>query len=133
MIFRKKTRKSQNPQFYFNNHPVEITQEYTYLGVKLTPSGTFTTAKEHLRVKAMHAFFSIRKYTNIYKLPPKLASQIFNVMISPIPMYNSEVWGAYLKSDFDHFDLSLSLSLSLSPLPSPLSPLPSPLSNLVNL
>ena len=69
MISRKKTRKSQNPQFYFNNHPVEITQEYTYLGVKLPPSGTFTTAKEDLRVKAMHAFFSIRKYTNIYKLP----------------------------------------------------------------
>ena len=73
MIFLKKARRSQNPEFYFNDSLVERTQEYTYLGVKLTPSGNFTSAQEQLREKAMHAFFGIRKYTNINKLPPQLA------------------------------------------------------------
>ena len=106
MIFQKKTRKSQNPQLYFNNRIVEITQEYTYLGVQLTPSGNFNTAKEQLREKGMHALFGIHKYTNINKLPSQLASKIFDTMISPVLTYNSEVWGAYLKSDFDHWDKS---------------------------
>ena len=31
---------------------------------------------------------------------------MFDVMISPILMYNSEVLGVYLKPDFDHWDKS---------------------------
>ena len=99
---QQKTRRSQNPEIYFNDSLVaERTQEYTYLGVKLTSSGNFTSAQE-LREKAMHAFFGIRKYTNINKLPPQLASKIFDTMISPILMYNSEVWGAYEKFKLTH-------------------------------
>ena len=53
----------------------------------------------------MHALFGIRKY-NINKFPPQLASKLFDTMISPILTYNCEVWGAYLKSDFSHWDKS---------------------------
>ena len=91
MIFQKKTRKSQNPQFFFNNSPIDITHQYAYLGLKLTPSGTFTVAQEQLHEKAMHAFFCIKKYTDFSKLPTHLASNIFDAVITPILAYNSEV------------------------------------------
>ena len=106
MVFQKKTRRSQNQDFYFNDRLIERTQEYTYLGIKLTSSGNFTPAKEQLHDKAMHAFFGIRKYTNISTLSPQLASKIFDTMISPILLYNSEVWGAYDKLNFNHWDKS---------------------------
>ena len=72
---------------------IEIVQEYTYLGTRLTPTGNFTLALEHLKEKALHAFSSIRKRTILNKLNPNTASQIFDTMVFPILSYNSEVWG----------------------------------------
>ena len=39
-------------------------------------------------------------------LKPSLACKIFDSMISPILTYNSEVWGAFVKSDFKSWDSS---------------------------
>ena len=106
MIFHNKTRTLQNQSFYLGDHLVEKTQEYTYLGVKLTSNGNFTAAKEQLSEKGLHALLGMRKYSNINRFPPKLASKLFDTMISPILTYNCEVWGAYLKLDLNHWDKS---------------------------
>jgi len=47
-------------------------------------------ALDKLGEKALHALFSFRKHTNISKLSPLLANEIFDMMISPILTYNSE-------------------------------------------
>ena len=62
----------------------------------------FYISLEHLRQKAFHRLFSLRRHIDFSKLKPSLASQIFDTMgmISPILPYNSEVWGALVKSDF---------------------------------
>ena len=44
MIFPKSTKKQQIPVFSIGNRILQITQEYTYLGLKLTPTGKFTLA-----------------------------------------------------------------------------------------
>lgn len=106
MIFQKKIRKSQNTVFHLNGNPIEAAHEYTYLGVKLTPSGNFNTTQEQLREKILHSFFGLRKYIDINTLTPHLASKLFDTMIAPILTYNSEVWGAYVKSDFNRWDSS---------------------------
>ena len=79
--------------------------EYTYLGTRLTPTGNFTLALEHLKEKAMHAFSSIRKHSTLNRLRPYNASQIFDT-IFPILSYNSEIWGMYTKQDFKTWDRS---------------------------
>ena len=53
MIFQKRPRKSVHTNFKIGT---EIVQEYTYLGTRLTPTGNFTLAQEHLKEKALHAF-----------------------------------------------------------------------------
>ena len=63
---------------------IEIVKEYTYLGTRLTPTGNFTLALEHLKENALHAFSSIREQTILNKLNPNTASQIFDSMIFPI-------------------------------------------------
>ena len=104
VIFQKKARKPSNVMFFLNGYPIELTHEYTYLGVKLSPTGNFSITHEQLRDKAMHSFFGISKYTNISTLTPQLASKIFDSMIAPILTYNSEVLGAYTKADFSRWD-----------------------------
>jgi len=86
--------------------PIEIVQEYTYLGTRLTPTGNFTLALEHLIEKALHAFSSIRKHTPLDRLNPNTASQIFDTLIFPILSYNSEIWGMYTKQNFKTWDSS---------------------------
>ncbi len=61
---------------------------------------------EHLRQKALHTFFSLRRHTDFNKLKPSIACKIFDSKILPILTYNSEVWGAFVKSDFKSWDLS---------------------------
>ena len=62
MIFYKRPRKSIDINFNISTESIEIVQEYTYLGTRLTPTGNFTLTLEHLKEKAMHAFSSIRKH-----------------------------------------------------------------------
>ena len=117
MIFRKKAKKSENKEFHLNGHFLESSQEYTFLGIKFTPSGNFSIAQEQLREKAMHAFHGIRKYVNINTFLPNLASKLFDTMISPILMYNSEVWGAFMKTGLRLFPSRKSSPSVLQSLP----------------
>ena len=74
---------------------IDILQDYTSHIPEI-----FTLSLEDLRQKALHAPFSLTRHTDFSKLKPSLASTIFDTMISPILTYNSEVWGAFVKSDF---------------------------------
>ena len=49
MAFQKCPRKSVDCNFEIGTEPIEIVQEYTYLGTRLTPTGNFTFAQEHLK------------------------------------------------------------------------------------
>ena len=102
------TITSPKQPLFYNGHlstigtvTIEIVQEYTYLGTRLTPTGNFTLAQEHLKEKALHVFSSIRKYTLLHRLNPNTAAQIFDSMIFLILSYNREVWGIYTKQDFN--------------------------------
>ena len=106
MTFQKRAKKLIESNFHIDNEPVEVVQNYTYLGTLISSTGNFSLALDKLKEKALHALFSLRKHTNFSKLPPDLANKIFDAMISPILTYNSEVWGAYAKSDLKSWDSS---------------------------
>ncbi len=104
MILQKHKSKRKNIQFHIGKNPISITDEYTYLGLKLTPNTKFDIARQQLSEKAMHAMYKIRKQIDFHQLPPKLARKVFDSVISPILLYNSEVWGAYSVRDFAKWD-----------------------------
>ncbi len=97
MIFQKHNCKIPKLNFYIGNNAIEITKEYTYLGLKLEPNGKFRLTQQQLSRKALHALHKIRKHIDISSLSPMTAIKIFRGVISPILLYNSEVWGAYKK------------------------------------
>ena len=94
MVSQKGTKKLDYV-FHIGNEMIDILQDYTSHIPEI-----FTLSLEDLRQKAVHAPFSLTRHTDFGKLKPSLASTIFDTMISPILTYNSEVWGAFVKSDF---------------------------------
>ena len=97
MIFQK----TKNTNILFWKRNFANNQEYTYLGLKLTPNGKFTVAMKTLANKAIQVIFAIKKKVNFFNLKPKLAIKIFDSMISPILQYNSEVWGAFTSTKWN--------------------------------
>ena len=71
MIFQKPTRKSINCTFYIGNEVIEVTQNYRYLGNRISSTGNFALSLDHFKEKAMHTFFSIRKHTNFSRSKDK--------------------------------------------------------------
>ena len=90
--------------FYIDKEKIDTVQNYTYLGTRISSSGNFTLSLDHLREKALHALFALRRHVDLSRLKPSLACKIFDTMISPILTYNSEAWGVFAKSDFKSWD-----------------------------
>ena len=104
LVFQKSGKNSKHLSFSINSTPIEIVQEYTYLGIRITSSGTFTIAQKVLAEKALNAIFKIRKHINFSKLPIGVARKLFVTAIQPILTYGCEVWGAYIKLNFHTWD-----------------------------
>jgi hypothetical protein len=105
MILQKHNLKSQvSSQFHIGSNKIDTTKEYTYLGFGVNQNGNFKLAQKQLSEKAFRALCKIRKKIDLHKLSPKVATKIFGTIISPILLYNSEVWGAYEKNDFNKWD-----------------------------
>ena len=89
MIFQRREKRSDYA-FHVGSEKIDIVQDYTYLGTRISSSGNLTLSLEHLRQKALHAFFSLRRHTDFNKLKPSIACKIFDSKILPILTYNSE-------------------------------------------
>ena len=61
---------------------------------------------KYLLIYYRAAFCSLRPHTNLNGLKPSLECKILESMISPLLTYDSEVWSAFVKSDFKSWDSS---------------------------
>ena len=105
VIFQKKCKKSTTlkPQFYINNENIEITNSYTYLGVKFSTNGSFKELEAILEDKAKRAIFATRQHLNFLRLPIDISNRLkkLNSLYLPILMYGSKVWSIYDKDDYN--------------------------------
>ena len=75
-------------------HLVDIVQEYTYLGIKITPIG-FTIAQKNLCEKAQRAIFKIQKYAIISKLPFIYMNILSCIALPCIVLYCMNIFSNY--------------------------------------
>ena len=94
LIFNKAGRLIQE-KILFNNIAIECVQNYKYLGIHFTASGSFATAQAELYKKAMKAYFKLNKNFLSYKPGPDVAIHIFDHTVTPILLYGSEIWGVF--------------------------------------
>ena len=58
-------KKNADFHFFIDSQIIDVVQEYTYLGTRMSSLGNFSVSREHLNEKALHALFSLRRHTNL--------------------------------------------------------------------
>ena len=106
MVFSKKCVGSvkQDHACTIQNKNLECVKEHTYLGVKMTSTGSFESHLLQSKEKALHDFFKSNRTVDFVKLKPQQATKLFDSMISPMLNYASEVWGVFQKHDFGKWE-----------------------------
>ena len=104
VVFNLRGIKITDNQFSVGGFPLEIVDDYQYLGLKLKPSGSFQFASSELFAKASRAWFAISNILYQHKkLAVRKALQLFDSLIKPIFSYACEFWLPFLipKKGFD--------------------------------
>ena len=84
---------------------------YKYPGVNISSTGKILVAEKSLGLKASRALFSIKQSLFSNNIKPSAILHVFESLVKPIAMYNSEIWLAYKtcyqkKTLDDMFDIS---------------------------
>jgi len=94
MVFRKERRIRTNLSFSFDNCQLEIVNNFIYLGMVFTTGGSLQMATDTLTEQAQKALFTFRKYLHRFvNISPDHVLELFNMLIKPILLYGSEIWG----------------------------------------
>ena len=86
-------RVPKNLKFYFKGNELQIVNEYKYLGIFVTRTGTFFRTKKHIADQANIALFSLLRKIRALNLPIHMQIELFNKTIKPILLYGCEIWG----------------------------------------
>ena len=101
ILIISKGRPNLNLHFHYNNFEIEVVAEYKYLGIYLSRSGNYRTAKRHIAEQAEKALFSLIRKIRALDLPFDIQIDMFNKTIKPF-LYTDQRYGdlvtvAYLK------------------------------------
>ena len=95
MIFNK-TGRFLRRSFKVGQEIIYTTNNYKYLGFIMTPSGEINTGLKDLKDRALRAYYSLKnKMGHYFMLCPSTSSHLFDSLIKPILLYNSDFWGCH--------------------------------------
>ena len=100
MIFQGGGRRKKE-YFAFGNQIVQHTDQYKYLGTIMTKTGNFKLNEINLKKKGLRASYIISKNIGSFS-KPSTSIRIFEKIIEPILMYNSEITGACIPSTWNY-------------------------------
>ena len=93
MIFNKSGRHLRR-SFRVGKEIIHTTNNYKYLGFILTPSGEINTGLQDLKDRALRAYYSLKgKMGHYFMSYPSTTLHLFDTLIKPILLYNSDYWG----------------------------------------
>ena len=113
MIFTKNGQVAKDRyRFKIGQICLEQVSSYKYLGVDISSSGKFSLAEKNLSLKASRALFSVKQSIFNNSIKPSVVLRIFNALVKPIALYNSEVWIGY-KSCYQNKTIDEMFEMSL--------------------
>ena len=90
---------SGDSKHFFNK---KVVNEYTNLGVKLTPSGSASHGASELFLKSKRSWFSLSNRIYRHKrMSTEKAFQIFDQLVSSIGLYTCESWLPLIMTNSD--------------------------------
>ena len=79
-------------EFFYKNQPLTVTRAYNFLGNIIDNKGNFKRSIQELSKKRLKVLFALNKYmSNFVNVPADLLCKLFDTLIRPILLYNSEV------------------------------------------
>lgn len=107
MIITKTIRtRAEETIFTLNKKEILKTDKYTYLGCTINDSGNLLDTQKELYTKALKALFKIHQSLGTYNSSPIIYNKLFDTLIKPILLYNSEIWGIELLNKLKNHDPS---------------------------
>ena len=104
-IIFNKSGKIFRSEFKLGNQPIQVTDSYVYLGITFTPSGSFSLAQKKLYYKATWSLYGFLSEVNIYNgASVSAVLKLFDSLVSPILLYNCEIWGCFSKSVGNNYE-----------------------------
>ena len=104
MIFNK-TGKFFKRSFKVGKDSIFTTNSYKYLGFLITPSGEISSGLGNLKDRALKAYFKMKKSLGPYfRLHPAITLHLFDSLIKPILLYNSDFWGCLRPPRNNHIE-----------------------------
>jgi hypothetical protein len=98
IIVNKSGRICRQFQFLLHNKYVKIVNNYKYLGIVFTASGSFNKSVLNLKHRALKAYFKVQQYlSKCSQSTISLILKLSNSVVKPILLYGSEVWGSFLR------------------------------------
>ena len=82
-------------RFVIGADDIEYVKQYKYLGVVFTSNAKFSVAEKTLSMKASRASFAIKQSILNKNLKPSAILHIYDALVKPIVLYNSEIWSIY--------------------------------------
>ena len=96
MTFSKTGRMVKDRfRFVIGKDDIEYVNQYKYLGIIFTSNAKFSIAEKTLSIKASRALFSIKQSIFDKTIKPSSILHIFDSLVKPIALYNSEIWSGY--------------------------------------
>ena len=92
MTFNKGKWTPDDSRFNIGNMILEEVDTYTYLGITIHNSGSFTHARQDLREKATRALYALKNTVNKTKLTFRSLCTLFDSLIKPIVLYGAPIW-----------------------------------------
>ena len=89
---RGKIRKHRN--FFFGALPLEVVEEYNYLGMICNYDGTYNKAIQKRIQQATKAMYSLLTKARRLCLPVDIVCDIFEKTVIPVLTYACEIWGS---------------------------------------
>ena len=90
---RGKTRNK--PVFTYSDAPIEVVDDFIYLGVKLNSNSSYKKEQVYASEQANKSLYSIISKSRQLNLDLDLQIDLFDKVVMPVALYGSETWGAY--------------------------------------
>ena len=100
MIFNKSGRQTKE-HFMINEKELEVVRSFTYLGIDISTSGSFTLGIKELTAKAKKAMMPLYKTVMQFQMPFRQSLKLFQTYVEPILLYNAENWSSMTDKQID--------------------------------
>ena len=100
MVFNKAGRKSK-VKLTYNGQALSTVQSFTYLGIDISASGSFSAGIHSLITKAKKAMMPLFRTIIKFGLPFHHNLKFFTTLIEPILLYNAENWACMSEKEIE--------------------------------